>query len=262
MSDGRRSIGLRSSPVKIGGAVFLVLLTMAVPAGHLIDPTQHWDVLVIVVSTTDIERRTLTGKERLRFTMTDDDRAVVRRELAAFRKRVTTGTDARLSVRLKIVTVPGPLRTLSGPGPYWLAPRDIRPLLSGRVLVGDADTVMVFAKTGNRAGRAIPVSHLGAAYGGDHGLDGACFAGITFRSGWIDGSGTTALHEWLHGLRWALLTLHGFDAADLPDPDEGRNSPTCCPDVPTGDGPFADHLLKQHLTAEMIRRADARISSP
>ncbi len=242
--------------------MFLVLLTLAVPAGYLIDPTQYWDVLVVVVSRTDLERRTLTGKERLRFSMTDDDRAMVRRELDAFRKRVTTGTDSDLAVRLRIVTVLGPLRTLSGPGPHWLTPRDITPLLNGRIPIGNADTVMVFAKTGDRTGPAIPVSHLGAAYGGDADLEGACFAGITFRSGWIDGSGTTALHEWLHGLRWALLALHGFDAADFPDPDEGRNSPTCCPDAPTGDGPFADHLLKHHLSAKMIRRADAGIGSP
>ena len=242
--------------------MFLVLLTMAVPAHRLLDTTQYWDVLVIVVSATDIERRTLTGKERLQFTLTDEDRAAVKRELAAFKRRVATGTDSRLAVRLRTVSVPGPLRTVSGPGPHWLTPRDVKPLIKGRAVVGDADTIMVFAKVGNRAGPAIPVSHLGAAYGGDQGIESACFAGITFRSGWIDGSGTLALHEWLHGLQWALTELHGFDPADFPDPDEGRNSPTCCPDAPAGDGPYADHLLSHHLTEKMIRRADVRNGTP
>jgi hypothetical protein len=261
MSGGRRSIGLRSSPVKIGGAVFLVLLALAVPASELLDRKVVWDVLVVVVTRTDFERRTVTGRERLRYGLSDDDRALLRRELSAFRRRVTAGTDGRLAVRLRIVAVPGPLRTLSGPGPFFMTPRDVSPLLGGRVEVGNADTVMVFAKVGDRTGPAIPVSHLGAAYGGDQGVDGACFAGITFRSGWIDGSGTVALHEWLHGLRWALTELHGFDPASFPDPDEGRGAPDCCPDAPRGDSPFADHLLKHHLTPAMIRRADARVAS-
>jgi len=263
MSNGRRSIGFKSAPVKIGAAVLLVLLTLAVPARLLLDaPPHHWDVLVVVVSSVDIERRTVTGRRRLKFTMTNEDRAAVKREVAAFVQRVKTGTGDRLKIRVKTVSVPGPLRTISGPGPHWLTPRDVAPLLAGRVKVGAADTVMVFVKVGDKTGPAIPVSHLGAAYGGDQGLNGACFAGITFRSGWIDGSGTTALHEWLHGLRWALITHGGFPAADFPDPDEGRRGPTCCPDAPKGDGPYADHLLQHHLTPKMIGRADARSGTP
>jgi hypothetical protein len=238
--------------------VFLVLLTMAVPARHLLHQPQVWEVLAIIVSATDIERRTLSGTERLQFCLTDDDRATLQHELDSFVERVAGGTDSKLAIRLEIVSIPGPLCTLSGPGPHWLTPRDVRPLLAGRTSTDDADTVMVFAKTGDRAGPAIPVSHLGAAYGGDQGIDGACFAGITFRSGWIDGKGTIALHEWLHGLRWALIELHGVDPAAFPDPDEGRAAPACCPDAPTGDGPYADHLLRHHLTRAMIRRADAR----
>ena len=262
MSDGRRSIGFRSSTVKIGGAVLLVLLSLGVPAHDLLDRPTHWDVLVVVVSSVDIERRTVTGPRRLTFKLADEDRATIKREVAAFVRRVTIGTDSRLSVRVKTVNVPGPLRTISGPGPHWLTPRDVAPLLAGRVRVGKADTVMVFAKIGERVGKAIPVSHLGAAYGGDQGLDGACFAGITFRPGWIDGSGTTALHEWLHGLRWALVTRAGFDEKSFPDPDEGRRGPTCCPDAPPGNGPYADHLLRHHLTPAMIRVADSRVSNP
>jgi len=256
--EGHRKIGPPRIPVKIPAALLVVLLVFGVP--HIPDPGPlgSWDVLVVLVPETDVTVPGLRGPTRLRFAMDAGDRDLVRREVAAFRDRVSRVTDGRLGIRLHVVTAPKPLRTLSGPGPYWIGPRDVRDLLPEGAPADRADTVMAFAKVGEDSGRAVPVRHLGGALGGDAGLSGACFAGIGFRPRWLDGDGTVALHEWLHGLDWALSEVCGFPDEAIPDPDDGRRGPTCCEDAPRSDGAFADHVLTRHLTEEMIRAADAR----
>jgi len=244
-------------PVRVQAALLAVLAAIGFPRAPETPAPHVWDVLVVLVERTVVEVPGIRGPRIIRAELTDDDRQRVRDEILAFVRRVEDGTGGRLEVRPRIVSVPGPLTTLTGPGPFWIGPRDLAPLIADRVEIGDADTVMAFAKIGEDEGPAAPVRHLGGALGGDDGLEGACFAGIGFRPKWIDGSGTVALHEWLHGLRWALTEVGGFPEASLADPDEGRRGPTCCADAPEGDGPFADHLLG-HLTEEMIRAADAR----
>lgn len=218
-----------------------------------------WSVLAVVVDSIDVEIPGLRARRRVRLAMDDADRETVHRELAGFVRRVREDTGGRLRIDLRTVRVAGPLRRLTGPGPYWLGPADARPLLAGLDGIPEVDTVMVFVKIGDEAGPAVPVRLLGGAVGGDRGPEGACFAGITFRRGWLDGTGTVALHEFLHGLRWALVEVGGFPAGDLPDPDEGRAGPTCCQAAPAGDGPFADHLLARHVTPRMCAAADARV---
>lgn len=240
----------------------LALLVVALPAPpperRIAVVPATWDVLAVVVDSIDVPVPGLRSPRRVRLAMDDEDRDTVRRELDGFARRVAEDTGGRLRVDVRTVRVPGPLRRLSGPGPYWLGPADAAPLLAEVDGVGRADTVIVFAKIGDEAGPAVPVRLLGGAVGGDRGPEGACFAGVTFREGWLDGTGTVALHEFLHGLRWALVEVGGFAAEDLPDPDEGRAGPTCCPDAPAGDGPFADHLLSRHVTPRMCAAADAR----
>jgi len=237
-----------------GLASFLIALALAVPRPPDGTPPNSWDVLVVLLDEVDVEFPGLRRPQRVRMSLNTAERALVRREVASFCRRVSRGTGGRLEIRPRVVAAKGPLTSLSGPGPYWIGPEDVAPLLPG-IEVGSADTVMVFAKIGIETGAAVPVRHLGGALGGDDGLSGACFAGIGFRPSWIDGGGTVALHEWLHGLRWALAEVGGFPA--IPDPDSGRIKPTCCPDAPAGDGAYADHLL-EHLTAGMLAAADAR----
>lgn len=200
-------------------------------------------MLAVLVDEIDVTVPGLRAPRRVNVRMTEDDRALIRRELAAFADRVSRGTSGRLEIRLRVVTATGPLRTLTGPGPYWIGPRDAAPFLPE---VGDAETVMVFARIGAPGGPSVPVRHLGGAVDGDRGPGGACFVGVGFRSGWIDGTGTVALHEYLHGLRWSLVTVGGAPDRSFPDPDEGRAGPTCCEDAPEGDAPYADHLLTRH----------------
>jgi len=188
--------------------------------------------------------------------MSEADRAKVREEIQAFEARVREKTGGRLVIRTRIVTAARPLRTLSGPGPFWISPADIAPILDQPV--AGVDSVIAFVKIGEDRGRAVPTRHFGGAYGGDAGLSGACFAAVAFRPRWLSGSGDVLLHEWLHHLDWALTEVGGFDESALPDPDDGRRGPTCCPDAPRGDAAFADHLLERHLSPAMIRAADAR----
>ena len=201
-------------------------------------------MLAVLVDEIDVTVPGLRAPRRVNVKMTEEDRALVRKELRAFSDRVSRCTRGRLEIRLRVVTAPGPLTTLTGPGPYWIGPRDATPLLPE---LGNAETVMVFARIGTPDGPAVPVRHLGGAVGGDRGPGGACFVGIGFRTGWIDGTGTVALHEFLHGLRWAIVDVGGAPPSSFPDPDEGRAGPTCCKDAPSGDGPYADHLLTHHL---------------
>jgi hypothetical protein len=258
LTEGHGRIGLPSSAVKVPAALLLVLLAVGVPRlGAGPDPS-FWDVLVVVVESVDVTAPSTSGRTRLRFETTEEDIARVRREVAAFVRRVEKGTAGRLRVRSRIVVVRGPLTTLSGPGPYWLSPSDVSPFLTGPAAVGTADTVLTFAKIGEDAGPAVTVRQFGGAVGGDPGPGGACFAAVTYRPRWLDGSGTAPLHEWLHGLDWALTEVSGFPDDAVPDPDEGRRGPTCCADAPRGDSAYADHVLARHVTPAMLRAADAR----
>jgi len=254
---GTRRIGRSRAAVKVGGALLLALLALGVPRVGDAPPPAVWDVLAVIVSSVETEIYTARGRTRLSVTMDESDRALVRKELAGFRRRVIEGTSGRLEVRLRVVVVPGPITRFSGPGPHWLDPENAAKALR-RVRVGGADTVMVFAKVGEDDGPGVPVSHLGSSVGGHRGPEGACFAGITFRPSWLDGTGTVALHEWLHGLKWALTEVAGFPEDAIPDPDEGRDPNAARPGVPRGDGPFADWIVRKRLTREMIRAADAR----
>ncbi len=236
-------------------ALFLLLL-LGVPEPPR--PLRTWDVLAVAVRKTAIPVPSLRGPAMRRFSLTPDDVTRIRRELDAFGERVRRGTSGLLEIRTRLVLVDGPLTSLSGPGPYWLEPEDVFPLLSGAAEVRDADTVLVFVKIGEDDGPAVPVRQLGGARGGDRGPGGACFAGITFRPRWLEGNGTVALHEWLHGLRWVLSEVAGFPDDAIPDPDEGRAASSRYPGAPGGDGPFADWILSHRLTREMIRAADAR----
>ncbi len=217
---------------------------------------------MVVVPTVKFAIPTVRGRETLRIQMDSADRKMVRREVSAFVRRVAKQTGGRLSVRAHSIEATSPLLTLSGPGPHWLSPGDVAGLVPGRTDLGSPDMILAFVKVGGIKGPAIPVSHLGAAYAGTDGIGEAAFAGITFRTGWLDGTGTVALHEWLHGLRFTLTGTLGFPPASFPDPDRGREGPDCCPDAPSGDGPYADHLLARHLTPAMIRALKALTDRP
>jgi hypothetical protein len=234
----------------------LVLLVLGIPRPPRQPETSHWDVLAVIVPRIEVKVPTVRGPRRLSVPATDDDRRRVRRELLAFTRRVERLTEGRLGIRLRIVTASRPLTTLSGPGPFFLSAADVEPLLDESA--SKFDSVLAFVKIGEDRGPAVPTRHFGGAFGGDRGIDGACFAAVTYRPRWLDGSGDVAVHEWLHHLDWALTEVGGFPDEAFPDPDEGRRGPRCCPDAPEGDGAFADHILARHLTPSMIRAADAR----
>ena len=158
-----------------------------------------------------------------------------------------------MAVRYRVVTATRPLTTLSGPGPYWVSAGDVRPVFDGAT--HEVDSVLAFVKIGEDRGRAVPTRHFGGAFGGDSGIDGACFAAITFRPKWLTGTGDVVVHEWLHHLDWALTEVGGFPENALPDPDDGRRGPRCCADAPEGDSAYADHVLSRHLSDAMIRAA-------
>jgi len=233
-----------------------VLLVLGIPRPTPAPDITRWDVLAIIVPSIDVTIPTVRGRRPFAVGMNAADRARVRRELDAFASRVQEQTRERLTIRSRVVTAKRPLTSLSGPGPYWISPADVRALIDEPTAA--FDSVIFFVKIGEDRGRAVPTRHFGGALGGDAGLDGACFAAVTFRPQWLDGSGDVVLHEWLHHLDWALTEVAGFPEDAVPDPDDGRRGPTCCADAPEGDGAFADHILSRHLTRAMIRAADAR----
>jgi len=251
-----RTIGSHSILVKIPAAILLVLLVLGIPRPPPAPGAARWDVLAVIVPSIDVMIPTVRGRRPLAISMTPADRQRVREELTAFADRVRKGTGGRLEIRSRVVTAKRPLTTLSGPGPFWVSPADMGSLIDEPTAT--FDSVIVFVKIGEDRGRAVPTRHFGGALGGDFGIDGACFAVVTFRPRWLDGSGDVVLHEWLHHLDWALTEVGGFPEDAVPDPDDGRRGPTCCEDAPEGDGPYADHILTHHLTDEMIRAADAR----
>lgn len=251
------TLGLTSARVKVPAALLLALVALGIPTPAPSPPQAVWDVLAVIVRRTELEVPGVREPIRIRLDTAPADRERIARELGAFARRLEAGSGGRLVARIRTIAVDGPLATLSGPGPYWIGPADAAPLLPEGA-AADADLVMVFGKIGDDAGPAAPVRHFGGALGGDQGPDGACFAGIGYRPSWIRGDGDVALHEFLHGLDWALAEIAGFPDGAFPDPDEGRLSPNCCPDAPAGDGAFADHLLARHLAPEMAAAADAR----
>jgi hypothetical protein len=236
--------------------LLLLLLVLGIPRPTPEPERARWDILAILVPSVDVTIPTVRGRRPFTLEMTAADRARVRSEMEAFADRVRERTDGRLTIRTRVVTAKRPLTTLSGPGPFWISPADVRTLIDEPT--STYDSVICFVKIGEDRGRAVPTRHFGGALGGDAGLDGACFAAVTFRPKWLDGSGDVVLHEWLHHLDWALTEVAGFPEDAVPDPDDGRRGPTCCEDAPEGDAAFADHILSRHLTEDMIRAADAR----
>jgi hypothetical protein len=234
----------------------LVLLVLGIPRPVPAPDPARWDVLAVIVPSVEVTIPTVRGRRPFTVRMTEADRERVREELDAFAARVRKGTGGRLTIRSRVVTAKRPLTSLSGPGPFWIGPANVRPLIDEPTAA--FDSVICFVKIGGDRGRAVPTRHFGGALGGDAGLDGACFAAVTFRPKWLDRSGDVVLHEWLHHLDWALTEVAGFPEDAIPDPDDGRRGPTCCDDAPEGDAAFADHILARHLTDEMIRAADAR----
>ncbi|MEN8152347.1 MAG: hypothetical protein ABFS86_21190 [Planctomycetota bacterium] len=218
-----------------------MLLVLGIPRPDRPRPPAVWDVLAVIVPDLETELPTLRGRRPFATSMDDSDKKRVRAELAAFASRVRERTGGRLAIRARVVTATRPLTTLSGPGPYWISPADVAPILDAPV--AGADSVIAFVKIGGDRGRAVPTRHFGAAFGGDAGMEGACFAAVTFRPRWLDGTGDVVIHEWLHHLDWALTEVGGFPDDAFPDPDDGAG---------------IDDILENRLTEAMIRSADAR----
>jgi hypothetical protein len=238
-------------------ALLLTLLALGIPTPPKSAAPAAWDVLFVVVTSVDVPVPSLRGTRRIRVTLDEQDRERIRAETEAFAKRVREGTRGRMEIRPRTIAIAGPLTSVSGPGPFWISPADLAPHLDEKE-VGRADSVIAFVKIGEDRGPAIPTRHFGGAVGGDLGPDGACFAAVTFRPRWLDGSGDVLLHEWLHHLDWALTEVGGFPDASFPDPDDARHGRPCCPGAPKKDGPFADHVLRRHLSPKMMAAADAR----
>ena len=166
-------------PVKVLTALLALLAAIGLPRAPERPAPHVWDLLVVLVERTLVETPGIRGPRIIRTELTEADRRRVRSEILAFIRRVERGTGGRLEVRPRIVTVPGPLTTLTGPGPFWIGPRDLAPLIAGRVEIGRADTVMAFAKIGEDEGPALPVRHLAGALA-DNGSPVVSFSRVHF----------------------------------------------------------------------------------